>query len=345
MSKRIGQIGLLLFVVLAGGALRALRLNWQPLWADEGYSIYFATEPPARMIGLTAHDIHPPLYYLLLHLWQLPTAGPTPIALRLFSLAAAIPALLLLVALAHQLFPGRRRLLWVATLLFAVNPAHLFYSQEVRMYGLALTLSLASTLAFCLMFVHVGAARRTVSPRVWLLLYIFTTTAALYTLYYTAFLFLAHLLWLLRQTKGKWLQLRLLLLAQSVIGLLYLPWVLYVAGDLTSYVDDKIGADQDLPLGLGTYLLRHLLAFFAGHLTLPTWPVGWRLVVFFALALLFFALLGPWYRKRRTNRGQNPTLALPEIGEGIVRFLLSANGQVGAIGSLWSVLLIPSAIA
>ncbi|MEZ4556700.1 MAG: hypothetical protein R2854_09695 [Caldilineaceae bacterium] len=49
-------------------ALRVLRLNWQPLWWDEGYSIYFATEPLARMLNLTAHDIHPPLYYALLHL-------------------------------------------------------------------------------------------------------------------------------------------------------------------------------------------------------------------------------------------------------------------------------------
>jgi hypothetical protein len=44
----------------AGGGLRSLRLDWQPLWWDEGYSVYFATEPLARMLALTARDIHPP---------------------------------------------------------------------------------------------------------------------------------------------------------------------------------------------------------------------------------------------------------------------------------------------
>ena len=61
----------LLLLLLIGGALalRLLRLAWQPLWWDEGYSIYFATEPLARMLWLTAHDIHPPRYYALLHGW------------------------------------------------------------------------------------------------------------------------------------------------------------------------------------------------------------------------------------------------------------------------------------
>ena len=64
---RIGWV--LVLLVVAGALLRALRLTWQPLWWDEGYSVYFATEPLARMVALTAQDIHPPLYYALLHWW------------------------------------------------------------------------------------------------------------------------------------------------------------------------------------------------------------------------------------------------------------------------------------
>ena len=36
-------------LTVAALALHLLRLNWQPLWWDEGYSVYFATEPLARM--------------------------------------------------------------------------------------------------------------------------------------------------------------------------------------------------------------------------------------------------------------------------------------------------------
>ena len=37
------------------------------------------------MVGLTAHDIHPPLYYGLLHGWLRMLNGQDPVALRSFS--------------------------------------------------------------------------------------------------------------------------------------------------------------------------------------------------------------------------------------------------------------------
>ncbi|HRW09734.1 MAG TPA: hypothetical protein P5121_31750, partial [Caldilineaceae bacterium] len=69
----------ILLLVLLGVGLRFARLSWQPLWADEGYSLYFATEPLLRMLWLTANDIHPPLYYALLHLWTVTLAGTDPL--------------------------------------------------------------------------------------------------------------------------------------------------------------------------------------------------------------------------------------------------------------------------
>ncbi len=136
-------------VLMIGGLfIRLLRLLWQPLWWDEGYSVYFATEPLGRMGWLTAHDIHPPLYYALLHGWLLAFQSAQPAVLRLFSVFIGALALPLFAWLAHTLFPARRRLPWLATLLLLGNPMHLFYSQEVRMYGLAMLLSMVSTIFF-----------------------------------------------------------------------------------------------------------------------------------------------------------------------------------------------------
>jgi len=58
---------LTLLTLLALG-LRLIRITYQPLWWDEGWSLYFATTGIGKMLELTAVDIHPPLYYLLLHL-------------------------------------------------------------------------------------------------------------------------------------------------------------------------------------------------------------------------------------------------------------------------------------
>ena len=108
---------LLLATGLAYG-LRLLRLGWQPLWWDEGYSIYFATEPLGRMLWLTAHDIHPPLYYALLHGWSL-LFGPEPAAARAFSVAIGTVSVPVAAWLALTLWPGRARLALIAALLLA----------------------------------------------------------------------------------------------------------------------------------------------------------------------------------------------------------------------------------
>ena len=262
-STRLRYGGLIL-ICLLGIGLRPWRLPWQPLWADEGYSVYFASEPLLPMVKLTAQDIHPPLYYALLHGWLQLLGTTAPVALRLFSVLMALLALPLFMRLAATLFPQQPRLRLVAILLFALNPLLLFYSQEVRMYGLALTCSLVSTL--CCWQALVGTER---NRRGWWLGYLVSATASLYTLYYTAFLLAAHLLWAifsLPQVKRGW---RTLLSVQIGVGLLFLPWLLYTATTLVAYVDNKVQADQDVALQPLAYLGRHLLAFVGGHLALP----------------------------------------------------------------------------
>ncbi len=140
--------GFVLFLLAA--APRLARLDWQPLWWDEGYSVYFATEPLARMLALTARDIHPPLYYALLHGWTallyaLGLPGASPVALRSFSVLCAALTLPAFWWLARSLFPGRWRLHVIAVGLLLLSPLHIFYSQEVRMYGLALLLGTLSS--------------------------------------------------------------------------------------------------------------------------------------------------------------------------------------------------------
>ena len=128
---------LALFVLLAF-ALRVLRLDFQPLWWDEGYSVWFATHPLGQMAALTAQDIHPPLYYALLHGW-IGLAGGRSGRLRLLSVmigVLAIPA----IYLAGRRMLNRRAAL-LAAFLLAINPLHVYYSQEVRMYGLVALLS------------------------------------------------------------------------------------------------------------------------------------------------------------------------------------------------------------
>ena len=250
------------WIVLVGlialaAVVRVWRLDWQPLWWDEGYSVYFATEPLARMVALTARDIHPPLYYALLHIWT-GVFGATPPALRTLSILAGLAAVPTAVWLAARLYPARRRVTVLVGLLLAFSPLHLFYSQEVRMYGLAMLMGMVATGLF---WELLKRPRRAAVAA-----YAVTAALGLYTLYYLGFLLLAHALygiWAFRRSSRRLVQLAT---AYLVAAMLYLPWLLYAAPRLVAYVGDKVVADQDTPLTLPDYLFRHVSALGMGHL-------------------------------------------------------------------------------
>lgn len=102
--------GVVLLLILLGLGLRVARLSFQPLWWDEGYSVWFATHPLAQMTALTAQDIHPPLYYALLHGWTA-LLGTGPVALRLLSVVIGVLTIPLLYLAARRMLSTRAALL------------------------------------------------------------------------------------------------------------------------------------------------------------------------------------------------------------------------------------------
>lgn len=323
---RIGWVVLLL--VVAGAAVRSLRLSWQPLWWDEGYSVYFATEPLARMLDLTAGDIHPPFYYALLHGWIGLWGGATPLVLRTFSVLVGVAALPLQAWLAWQLFPGRRRLLVIAVLLLVVNPMHLFYSQEVRMYGLGMALSLVSTTYF---WRWQGEAASGARRRNWAAIgYILATTAGLYTLYYFVFVPAAHLLWAAVAQRRTWRRLWPLLAGQTLVVVLYLPWLLFALPRLVGYVGAKVASDQDVALDPLRYILRHWAAFTGGHVTWAEATLPWALLLSAAAVAVIGAAL--FVLRRRAAR-------LPGAANAAAADKLSARHPVILLGMLVGVAL------
>ena len=90
MHNRLNHI-LLLIILLLALALRGYRLDGQSLWADEGNSAALAGRSLVQIAHDSAHDIHPPLYYWLLHGWTR-IFGSSEIGLR--SLSAALGVLL-----------------------------------------------------------------------------------------------------------------------------------------------------------------------------------------------------------------------------------------------------------
>lgn len=221
------QRPLLLVGLLFGFAVRLIGLGAWSFWYDETVSVYLARQDLPSLLAHTAGDIHPPGYYLLLHLWQL-LAQPT-LAHGLEFLFAwpsfwcGVLALPLLYALGRRLFGKSVGL--VAVWLAVFNPFQLWYAQEVRMYTLGALLGL-----ICLWATLQVVQRR---QRSWLIVYIIAAAAGLYTLYFFAFLLIALNLiaafWFWRNSRldrsrqlntiGVWV------LSQVAVLVLWLPWL------------------------------------------------------------------------------------------------------------------------
>jgi uncharacterized membrane protein len=292
-------------VVLLALGLRLARLTFQPLWWDEGWSLYFATTDVRTMLQLTAVDIHPPLYYLLLHLW-IQLFGSSVVAVRLLSVLIGTATVPLLYAVGRRSIGCAGGL--VLAFLLTISPFHIYYSQEVRMYGLVALLGLAATY-FALRWDadHWGIGN-------WAG-YVLAATAALYTQYYAGFLLLALnlvIFWRWLRTRTPLRRLVPWLGAQAAVILLFLPWIWYAGDKLVTYVRFKVGVEQDLSLGLFPYLGRHLAAFTWGHaegLLANWWWVG--LLPPLILLLAFATTL--WRRSGRgeATDGEHSARALP----------------------------------
>ncbi|MBI2954158.1 MAG: glycosyltransferase family 39 protein [Chloroflexi bacterium] len=125
------SLSVTVLIILIAFGLRVFRLDWQSLWYDEGVSVVMAQRDLLSITVNAAADIHPPLYYYLLHLWA-SLAGTTEFALRWLSMAFGVLLVAVAYKLGQKLFDSH---VGRATALFAaIAPFAIYYSQEARMY-------------------------------------------------------------------------------------------------------------------------------------------------------------------------------------------------------------------
>jgi len=219
-GSQFTTILLLLFTLLLAFTLRFHSLDAQSLWNDEGTSVAVAQRDLATITRDAAHDIHPPLYYWLLHGW-LRLVGSGEAAVRSLSALLGVALVALIYPLGRWL--GGRWLGLTAALLAALNPFQVYYSQEARMYILLALLATGMMLALI---------RLTERPSVLAFTALVLLEAAGFYSHYS-FLFVAlaanlgYALWLALSRRqgtvgrraGQWL------LSQAAVALLYLPWL------------------------------------------------------------------------------------------------------------------------
>ena len=217
---------LLALILLVATGLRFFRLGYPSLWIDEIGQVLVADLPfPQFWLGVERHHGAAPLDYLVTKAALL-LGAHSDFALRLPAALWGILAVYWTYRLGKRFFSREAGLL--SAMFLAVNPMHLFYSQEVRFYALFIFLALFSTELF-------WEAWERDQPR-WWLVYAITALLMLYSHYYGSFVILLHGAWALAD--GFWPALSSknthwrsrfthFLTAAGMAGALFLPWVFY----------------------------------------------------------------------------------------------------------------------
>lgn len=286
-SRRTLRLRILIHVVpilwLAFG-LRLINLGGRTLWYDEAFAVLFAEKGLSAMREGTltaaegsAADVHPLLYYSLLHGWMR-AAGQSVVAVRLLSVLLGLLTVGFVYRLAHDWFGERTAR--AAGVIIAVAPFHVQYSQETRMYALlALTLT-ASTWAGW------RAWRRNRAG--WWLLVGALAGVSMYVQQLAAFYLLAlGLVPLLRRERQR----SLWMTGAGLVALLiYLPWLVHLPAQMGKLRQYWVERPNILHLWLA------LRSFVSVNLDFtPTW---WLPTFLLAAVLLVFAGL-EWRRARR----------------------------------------------
>ncbi|MEZ4676141.1 MAG: glycosyltransferase family 39 protein [Caldilineaceae bacterium] len=280
---------LLLVILLVAFGLYLHDLTYQDIWWDEARNIDVALRPIAQVATAPELDIHPPLYFWLLHLWsraagiQLgqPAAVIAYLA-RFFSAAAGLCAVALLYPLGRRLHSHQAGLFALA--FAALSPFWLAESQETRMYTLSFALLTAAAWVYLQNLdrshpapngVTAGARSFTV-PNVQLilhyLLFTFLSAAALWTHYNAIFILVAWYGWwgitvliASNSVASFWQRLRPPLCCGIATILLFLPILPIALRQIPTYANPNL----TIPT-LGAYLWQNWQVYLGGYALDPT---------------------------------------------------------------------------
>jgi mannosyltransferase len=226
MSQRLPVI-ILVIILIFGGYVRYWFSEGVPMWHDEAFSAHLSYLPWMELLKQSALDVHPPLYYLVLKLWQIPF-GTSVDALRSLSVIFGVGSIwagYLVAKIAFHHTP----LALSAALLLAVNPFQVAYAGEARMYTMGVFLALMG-LYFLLRVL--GSARHHESILSNTLSYfglVFFMSAAIYTHYYLLFtvtlFLLAGLVFKISHLRFRLHVYLPYLTGATLVGLSYVPWI------------------------------------------------------------------------------------------------------------------------
>lgn len=214
-----------LTIILMGGFLiRLVNIQYRGIQYDDAFSVFLAQRSLGEIIRGTAADTMPPLYYFLLHFWL--KLGQSVGFLRILSVILSLGGVALVYFWVAEII-DQKSALWAA-LLMAISPFQYYHAQDLRNYSLLL----CAQLGYLFFFYRILRGEKFPPQKraiAWVGL-VLCGVVAMYTHNVAGLGLILPDFYLI--LKRQWKTLIKFCLAQGVIALAALPWLLYVPGQV-----------------------------------------------------------------------------------------------------------------
>lgn len=208
-------------IIVVGTVFLLLSAFHTNMWFDESYSVAIANHSFAEIWTIGGHDVHPILYYWILHVFNL-IFGSNLVVYRLFSILCIMLTGILGYTHIRKDFGERVGILFTYLCFFL--PVVSIYAVEIRMYSLAMYLA-------CVLGIYAyRIVRQEFSKKNWIIFAI-SSLCLSYTHYYglmtAGIVNLILFIYVLRSKKDDKRYLKCFLVQAVIEVVLYVPWLAY----------------------------------------------------------------------------------------------------------------------
>lgn len=213
-----------ILIIIIGIIFISLGIFHNNAWFDEAYSIGIATHSFGEIWQIGGNDVHPILYYWVLHIIEMITSGSL-IAYRIFSL---IPiAILGILGFTHIRKDFDEKTGLIFSILAYFMPVCAIYAGEIRMYSWAILL-------VTILAIYANRLTKTDSIKNWIIFGL-TSLLCIYTHYYglmaAGLINVFLLIYLIRNKRKNGI---IAIVAFGLLQLaLYIPWLIYFIKQLS----------------------------------------------------------------------------------------------------------------
>lgn len=193
------------------------------LWFDEAYSVGIARQTFADIWTIGGHDVHPVLYYWILHIVYLITGG----SIMAYRIMSVIPiAIMIILGYTHIRKDFGEKTGFIFSFLSAFLPSMATYAIEVRMYSWAI-------LAVTVLAIYAYRLAKEDNTKNWIIFGL-SSIASIFLHYYglmaAGLINVALLIHLIRNKRKKGL---IFIISFGVVqALSYLPWLMFLASQM-----------------------------------------------------------------------------------------------------------------